>query len=246
MRTNIPRALRALRLRRRWRQRDLGARAGLSRDVVQRIEADELGGVTIGSLARVIAALDADLVVEIRWRGAELDSLVDRVHAALVTATAERLRRAGWVTFAEVSFNHFGDRGRCDLVAWHPEERMPLIVEVKSRLGNLQEALGRQAVKARLGTVIAEQLGLARPRLVVPAFVLAEDGANRRLVGRHAVVFQRYAVRGRAALRWIRRPTAAVSGLLWFESSPDADQVRTNRPRDPSRRPAAAEGRRRR
>jgi transcriptional regulator with XRE-family HTH domain len=239
MRTNVPRALRALRRQRGWRQHDLGQLAGLSRDVVQRIEANQLRGVTVGSLDHIVSALDAHLVIEIRWRGAEVDRLTDSWHAALVAKSAERLRQAGWVTYAEVTFNHFGDRGSCDLVAWHPGLRVLLIVEVKSRLGNLQEALGRLDVKARLGSIIAEQLGFGQPRLVVPAFVLAEDGANRRLVASHAPLFDRYGVRGRAALAWLRRPEPRASGLLWYESSPLADEGRTRRPRAaPGRRGA--------
>ncbi len=177
--------------------------------------------------------------MEVRWHGAEIDSLVDRDHAGIVTKTAGRLQPRGWITHAEVSFNHFGDRGRCDLVGWHPAKRILLIIEVKSRLGNLQEALGRQDVRTRLGPVIAQQLGCGQPRLVVPAFVLAEDGANRRLVTRHEAVFRRYSLRGRAALAWIRQPTCLVAGLLWFEPPPTADQRRTNgRPGRPRRPPA--------
>jgi transcriptional regulator with XRE-family HTH domain len=158
VRTNVPRALRTLRHRRRWRQEDLGRRAGLSRDVVHRAEAGELRGITVGSLGRLTEALDAQLVVEIRWRGAELDRLVDADHARIVSAGAQRLERSGWIVRTEVSFNHFGDRGRCDLVAWHAGTRTLVIVEVKSRIGDLQETLGRLDVKARLGSVIADQL----------------------------------------------------------------------------------------
>ncbi len=177
--------------------------------------------------------------MEVRWHGAEIDSLVDRGHAGIVTATAGRLHHCGWITHAEVSFNHFGDRGRCDLVAWHPARRILLIIEVKTRVGNLQETLGRLDVKTRLGPVIAQQLGYAQPALVVPAFVLVEDGANRRLVARHEAIFRRYSPRGRSALAWVRQPTAGVVGLLWFESPPTADQRRTNgRPGRPRRPPA--------
>lgn len=239
MRTNAPRAIRALRLRRGWRQADLAHLAGLSRDVVHRIEASQLAGVTIGSLDGVISALQAELVVEVRWRGAQLDSLIDRLHAALVTAVAERLQRSGWMTQVEVSFNHYGDRGRCDLVAWHPAERILLIVEVKTRLGNLQETLGRQDVKVRLGAEIAAQLGFGAPRYVVPALVLVEHGANRRQICTYDALFRRYTLRGKSALAWIRRPGSPVTGLLWFESSPHSDQGGMKRPRGPSHRPPA-------
>ena len=95
MRTNVPDAIRALRHHRGWRQADLGRRAGLSRDTVSRVERGRLQGMTLGALARMTAALDASLIVDVRWQGAELDRLTDRAHAALQNATAERLRRAG-------------------------------------------------------------------------------------------------------------------------------------------------------
>jgi transcriptional regulator with XRE-family HTH domain len=220
--------LRTLRHRRRWRQEDLGRRAGLSRDVVHRVEAGELRGVTVGSLARLTQALDAQLVVDIRWRGAELDRLIDADHAALVSAAARRLERCGWIVRSEVSFNHFGDRGRCDLVAWHPGTRTLLIVEMKTRIGDLQETLGRLDVKARLGGIIAEQVGWGHPLLVVPALVLDEQATNRRVLRDHQAQFRRFGLRGRAALAWLRRPSQAarVSGLLWFES-PHSGEGRT-------------------
>ena len=83
MRTNVPVAMRRLRVRRRWRQEDLGARAGLSRDAVSRAECGELDSLTVRSLSRQIDALDATLVIEIRWRGADLDRLIDSEHAHL-------------------------------------------------------------------------------------------------------------------------------------------------------------------
>ena len=95
--------------------------------------------LTVGTLSRLVDALDATLVVEIRWQGADLDRLIDREHAHLQEATARRLASRGWMVRAEVSFNHYGDRGSCDLVAWHPGSRTMLVVEVKSRIGNLQE-----------------------------------------------------------------------------------------------------------
>jgi transcriptional regulator with XRE-family HTH domain len=162
--------MRALRLRRAWRQEDLGRRAGLSRDAVHRAETRGLPSLTIGALERLVGALQADLVVEIRWRGAQLDSLVDRLHAAMVTLVARRLERSGWLTWAEVSFNHFGDRGRCDLVAWHPGRKVLMLIEVKTRVGNLHELLGALDVKSRLGSVIADQLGLADRSWWCPAW----------------------------------------------------------------------------
>lgn len=238
MYTNLPRALRALRRRRGWRQSDLGRRAGLSRDVAQRAENGDVLGVTVRSLDQLATALGATLVVELRWRGAELDALIDRVHAALVTAAARRLERAGWTVYPEVSFNHYGDRGRCDLIAWHAPTGTLLIVEVKSRVANLQDTLGRLDVKVRLAGVLAQDLGLGHPARVACALVLGEDGTNRRVILRHEPLFRRFGIRGRSAFAWLREPTRPAGGLLWYES-PDADDTSIRRRQVASQRPPA-------
>lgn len=227
MYSNVPTAMRALRARRDWRQADLGARAGLSRDVVSRIETHHMQGVTVGSLQRLARALDANLVVDLRWRGAELDRLVDSAHAALQEAAARRLGRTGWMTWAEVSFDSFGDRGSCDLVAFHAATRTLLIVEVKSRLGNIQDTLHRLDVKVRLGGEIAAQLGLPTPSGVVAALVLPDDRTSRRQVGAHAALFGRFGLRGRRALGWLRAPGSTASGVRWFEQPTDSYPRRT-------------------
>lgn len=228
MRTNVPTAMRELRRQRRWRQEDLGTRAGLSRDAVHRAERGSLDGLTVGSLSRLVAALDATLSVEIRWQGAALDRLVDRAHAQLQDAAARRLMSAKWTVRPEVSFNHYGDRGRCDLVAWHPRTSTMLIVEAKSRLGDIQDTLGRLDVKVRNGGVIAHELDWSRPARVVAALVLAEDRTTRRVMDRHAALFAAFNVRGRAALRALRRPPdVRIGGLLWFERLSDSDEGRT-------------------
>ncbi len=224
MRTNVPDALRVLRRDRGWRQADLGRRADLSRDTVSRAERGAVDGLTLGALARLADALDASLVVELRWRGAELDRLIDRAHAAIVNAAAVRLATAGWVTRPEVSFNHYGDRGRCDLLAWHPSSEFLLVVEVKSRVGDVQEMLGRLDVKVRLGPILAAQCGWSAPARVLPALVFGDDRATRAVLERHRATFTSFGLRGRAALAWLRSPSHGT-GLVWFEAA-DSDHAR--------------------
>jgi transcriptional regulator with XRE-family HTH domain len=221
--------MRMLRVRRGWRQEDLGRRAGLSRDAVSRAECGAVEGLTVGSLSRLVETLDATLVIEIRWQGADLDRLIDRQHAHLQEAAAQRLASRGWIVQAEVSFNHFGDRGSCDLVARHPGTGTLLVVEVKSRIGNLQELLRRLDVKARLGDLLTRQLGSPPPRKVVRALVLADGRTSRRVIDSHAALFNAFGMRGRAAVAWLRVPSAAVGGVLWFEQPAHSDEGRTMR-----------------
>lgn len=227
MRTNVPVAVRRLRKQRRLRQQDLGARAGLSRDTISRAECGELDGMTVGSLSRLADALDATLVMEIRWQGAALDRLIDREHAFLQESAARRLASRGWSVAVEVSFNHYGDRGSCDLVAWHARTGTMLVIEVKSRLGNLQDLLHRLDVKTRLGRLLAQQLDWPTPRAVARGLVIGEDRTARRIIVRHAALFNGFGLQGRAAYAWLRSPSPAVSGLLWFEKPADSDGGRT-------------------
>lgn len=224
--TNASRAVRALRLRKGWTQSTLGRRAGVSRQVVSRIERGDVAGVTIGVLDRVATALAASVTVQCRWRGAELDRLIDAAHAALQQDAAALLIGCGWEVRAEVSFNHFGDRGRVDLLALDPSRRVLLVVEVKSALGDLQETLGRLDVKARLGRQIAAEVGWDQVGRVVPALVLADSKVARRAVVEHPALFARYGVRGRRAVAWLRALSErAPSGLLWFANRPNSRGV---------------------
>jgi hypothetical protein len=165
--------------------------------------------------------------VEIRWQGADLDRLIDRVHAHVQEAAARRLTSRGWVLRAEVSFNHCGDRGSCDLVAWSARTRTLLVVEAKSRLGNLQDVLHRLDVKVRLGRQLATQLGWPEPSVVVGALAIAEARTARRILAQHATLFSGFDIRGRAAAAWLRAPAGPVRGLLWFETLPNSDDGRT-------------------
>lgn len=227
---NVPRAVRALRRRTGWTQAALGERAAVSHDIVSRVERAQLAGMTVGHLDRIATALGAQLSVQLRWRGEQLDRLIDAAHAAMQQAVAAMLTDHGWIVRVEVSFNHYGDRGRIDIIAFHPGTRLVVIVEIKSGIGDLQETLGRLDVKLRLATRIARDIGWTDVVAFVPALVVGDTRAARRTVAAHPALFARYAVRGRQAMAWLRRPVGDVpTGLLWFTNRPESHLVRTRR-----------------
>lgn len=230
LRTNVPGAIRLLRRRKRWRQRDLAARANVSRATVSRIERGEVASMPLRALVRVSTALDASLGLTVRWQGEELDRLADAAHAAVIEACVKQLQERGWETRTEVSFNHFGERGRVDVLAHDIPSGTLLIVEGKSAVGDTQETTGRLDVKARLGRMLAEQVGWDPPRAVVAALVVADSKRSRRIVADYPGAFARFSVRGRRALAWLRRPTSpSPSGLLWFVKLPNARRVSITR-----------------
>jgi len=236
----IGRVVRALRHRRRWRQQDLASRAGVHRSTISHIERGELDGVRNGTLQRVLAALEVRLVMRLDWRGPQLDRLLDAPHAALVAAWVGRLERWGWTVWVEVSFSWYGERGRIDLVAWHPAFRRLLITEIKTDMVDAQDLLGAMDVRTRLAPTIARQLGLPTPDMVVPAIIFREDRTVRRRVERLSALFGRYELRGRAAVSWLRRPQDATRGLLLFSDLSIAAGSRAMRPGAQRVRPARA------
>jgi transcriptional regulator with XRE-family HTH domain len=234
---NLRRAVHFLRVKKGWRQADLGARAAVSRETVSRLERGELGGLTLDSIERVASALGATIHIQLRWRGEQLDRLMDAAHAAVQDAVASLLIGLGWLVHVETSFNHYGDRGRIDIIAFHPLLGVVLVIEIKSVLGDLQETVGRLDVKARVARKVAADLGWEGVVAVVPALVVGDSRTARRIVARHAALFARYQLRGRSALAWVRHPVEpAPSGLLWFANGTDSHQMTTGHRRSPLKR----------
>lgn len=222
---SVGRRYRVLRRHRRLRQEDLAALSGVSRQVVQRIESGRWDGIGVAKIHRVATALGAHLFVGLTWNGEQLDRLVDAAHAELQNAMAALLRAAGWVVAVEVSFNHYGDRGRYDLIAYHPATRIVLVVEIKTGIGDVQATLGILDMKVRLALEIAREQGWDRPSVAIPALVIADERQQHRIVRKHAALFERFAVRARSARAWLRRPIDGVSGLLLYLPLTDARTV---------------------
>ena len=240
IRRQLGRSVRFLRLRAGLRQTDLGARAGMSRQTVSRIERGALHSVAVGRLDAIATALGATLAIDLRWQGEQLDRLIDAGHAALEELVAARLRGCGWLTAVEVSFNHFGDRGRADVLGFHPSTGILLVVEVKTRIFDVQDLLGRLDVKVRLGQQMATSQDWPAPRQVIPGLVTADLRSARRIVATHPHLFARFGLRGRAVQTWLVDPAAAppVAGVLWFASVPNSRAVSVIRARRVRRVPA--------
>jgi len=104
----VGRIFRAVRRRRAWRQIDVARRAGVSQQLTSLIEQGHVEQVSLGTLRSVARALEIDLPLAPRWRGPELDRLLDAEHAALVDAAVAVFAGSGWLVTLEWSFNHFG------------------------------------------------------------------------------------------------------------------------------------------
>ena len=209
-------SIRAVRRRGHLRQRDVAIRAGISQQHVSLIERGHLDQVSVRTLRRLCDALEIGLALEARWRGGELARLLDLDHAAVVEGTARRLRGRGWHLDVEYTFSHFGERGSVDLLGWHPAREAILVIEVKSRLLDVQDTLANLDRKARLVPgLVARDRGL-RCSSVGRLLVLGDGSANRAAVARHLELFaSALPDRGATVRAWIQDPGAPLAGILF-------------------------------
>ena len=197
-------------------QRELAARCGVSQSRVSRAERGLADTMPLTDLERIARALDIRLAIDAWWRGGDLPRLLDSAHARIVEYVVGRLRALSWVILVEYTFNHFGERGSVDIVAWHPGRRALLLIEVKSRFSDLQEMLATFARKLRIVPPILSTANGWRPIVIGRLIVAPSSTANREVVAAHANTFEvSYPGRAREVQAWLRDPATPLAAV-WF------------------------------
>lgn len=188
----------------------------MSQQEISLLERGHLDAVQLRTIRLVFRGLDAGAELDIRWRGGAVDRLLDERHAALVGLTSELLSSDGWQVLHEVTYNHFGDRGSIDLIAWHPATATLLVIEVKTELTSIELTLRKHDEKVRIApALVAERWGW-QPRAVARLLVMPDHRAARRQVDRSDATLKRtYPGRGWIVRRWIKRPSGPGDGLLF-------------------------------
>lgn len=242
----LGRLFRMTRFRRRWTQSDLSARAGVSTAVISRIEAGQASRYRLTVIQRHGDALGLRVEMQVTGRGGDAARLMDEEHAAIVEHVAAVLRSAGWVVEPEVSFNHYGDRGRIDLLAFHSGSGTLLIAEVKTEITDLQALFGSLDVRARQAPRLAAARGWAA-RQITTLLAVADVERNRRTIRSHRTLFERFERHGMRVRAWVRRPRPRRSSLLLYvaasaASRPEwvATKRRVRHPTGGRRRPTPA------
>jgi len=209
------RALRIIRTRARLRQADLAARAGLSQAAISDVERGHGDRLSIATLRAVARALDADASLELRWRGGDVDRLLDGRHAVLVGLAVDILTGDGWEVATEVTYSRCGERGSFDALAIQRRTGIVLAVEVKTRLVSLEATLRKLDEKARLAPAVAAERFGTRPRAAGRMLVLPEGSVSRRALAKHdAVLRVALPVRGVAARAWLADPVSSIGCIV--------------------------------
>jgi hypothetical protein len=207
--------------------------------MISLVERGHLDRVSLRVVRRILAALDASAAVEVRWRGGALDRLLDEDHAVLVGVVADWLRRAGWEVRIEVTYSHYGERGSFDILAFHPDTGMLLVVEAKTDLASAESTLRKVDEKVRLGPIVARERFGWPAKGVSRLLVMPETSTLRRRVARHGALFESaFPDRGIAVRRWLDVPSGPFAGLWFLSANNPRVAKRGGGGRDRVRRPA--------
>jgi transcriptional regulator with XRE-family HTH domain len=230
----VGRSLRAVRVKRGWRQEDVARQAGVSQNLVSRAERGLIDGMTLGRIRAIGEAVGVLIDLQPRWRGGELDRLLGARHSALHEAVATRFANLpGWTAVPEVTFSEYGERGAIDVLAWHAPTRTLLVIELKTELVDVQELLGTLDRKRRLARKIAGDRGW-HPTEVGVWVILAGHRTNRRRVDEHRTVLRAaLPADGRTMNAWLLAPRGPVAALSFWPYSTGAPG---SRPLAPTRR----------
>lgn len=192
----------------------------MSQQAVSLVECAQATRLSIRTLERVLTALEADLDLVIRWRGGQLERLLDEGHAQLMGELAERLEAAGWQVHTEVTYSQFGDRGSIDVLAFQEDHRALLVTEIKTEITSADGTLRKHDEKARLGGEVAKQRFGWQSKTVSRLLVLPDATTARRHFTRHGRLFERaYPLRGTELRAWLRGPTWTISGVLFLPAT---------------------------
>jgi transcriptional regulator with XRE-family HTH domain len=221
-------ALRKIRISRGLRQADVAAMARVSQPTISRLERGHVDGLTLRTIERICGALDIQVVLLPRWRGGDLERLLNAAHAGMHEAVARWFGRRWphWSTTPEVSFSIYGERGVIDLLAWHAPTRTLLVIELKTELVDLNETLGTLDRKRRLAWAVARQRGWD-PIHVGVWLVVASTRTNRARIAAHETFLRSALPAGRGEIRqWLARPTSSIAAMS-LESFGTPDRIRT-------------------
>jgi DNA-binding XRE family transcriptional regulator len=209
--------IRAVRLRRGWRQEDLAAAARVSRATVSRAERGHLVAILLPNLRAIGTVLEIRLDFTPWWRGGQLDRMVNAGHGALHEQVARMLGELPeWTSAAEVTFSIFGERGSIDVLAWHAARRALLVVELKTEIPDPAALIAQVDRYVRLARAVATERGW--DAATVNRWVaVAESDMNRRQVSRHrAMLRNAFPANGHGMRHWLRDPAEPVAALSFL------------------------------
>lgn len=192
----IPTTIRETRLAIGWTQRALAARADTSQATLSRVEAGQIDRTDLAVIGRVLDALQVRLEIRV-----DAPFLADRrrqrepAHAHCVAYVVRRLTAAGWVAEREVEVVHGRSHGWIDVLAYRPEDRALLVIEMKTEVEDLGQIERSIRWYVREGPAAAVRLGWHPRRSMGALIVLDTLATAERLRRNRDAIAQTFTVR---------------------------------------------------
>ena len=181
-----------------------------------RAELGHLEGLRLGTIRALFRTVDAEVRLDVRWRGGATDRLLDERHAAGCELVARALVEAGWEIVPEATYSRYGERGSIDVLGVNRAAGVAAVFEVKGEFVSWEGTQRSLDAKARLAPhVCFERLGW-RPRVVARILVVDDTTANRSRLKRIASLVQAaLPARNLEIRRWLQAPVGDLAGV-WF------------------------------
>ncbi|MDP8904028.1 MAG: helix-turn-helix domain-containing protein [Chloroflexota bacterium] len=213
--------VREARLRRKWSQRHLAAKVGLSRSRIAQLEAGGGGGVPPWTWFALSHALELPLRLDFARDAHEQPA--DAGHLAMQELLLRLGRHLGVTRTFELPTRP-SDPTRSVDVCWRDDSRRALIlIECWNSFGSINESVRSTRRKIAEAEQLAVAVGGDRPRYRIAAcWVVRDTRRNRELLARYPEVFTNAFPSSSRA--WVNALTVADSpipdsmGLVWSDA----------------------------
>lgn len=194
-----------------WTQAELGRRCGMSPSMVSLVERGLVPDVSLGTVATICGAMDVGVSLAMK-----LPFLMDRhrqrepAHARCVAYAQQRLEHFGWLVEREAEIAHGTSHGWIDLLAFHPDQRVLLVVEVKTELHDIGELERTVNWYERSAWEVARRFGWRPSGAAAIVLVLSTETNDDRIRANRAILAAAFPVRAAALLSWVDDPTGTL------------------------------------
>lgn len=174
--------VRGTRIKLGWTQRELSRRSGVPQSQISQLERRRIADLRLTDIERMLGALGVRYRLILDPPIVEHRLQADLVHARCMAHVERRLVAAGWEVAREVEIGIDRSRGWIDLLAWHRQNGLLLVIEIKSEIhdvGAIERTMNWYQREARAA---ARRLGW-RPTHIGSALLVLQSEASDRSIG---------------------------------------------------------------